>query len=32
MPMMSMPHARYSSDSARVENCGPSMQTYVPPR
>ena len=30
--MTSIPHERYSSDSARVENCGPSMQTYVPPR
>src|SRR5205807_924059 len=32
MPMTSMPHARYSFDSASVENCGPSMFTYVPPR
>ena len=29
--MMSMPQDRYSRDSASVENCGPSMHTYVPP-
>ena len=30
--MMSKPAARYAFDSATVENCGPSMHTYVPPR
>ena len=32
MPMTSAPQRRYSSDSARVENAGPSMTTSVPPR
>ena len=32
MPMTLAPQLRYSSDSARVENCGPSITTYVPPR
>jgi hypothetical protein len=27
MPMTEAPHERYRFDSARVENCGPSMQT-----
>src|SRR6266851_2703984 len=31
MPMTSIFQLRYSSLSARVENCGPSMQRYVPP-
>src|SRR6266542_3826442 len=30
--MTSIPHDRYSRDSASVENCGPSMFTYAPPR
>lgn len=29
IPMMSCPRRRYSSLSASVENCGPSMQTYM---
>src|ERR1043165_6980831 len=32
MPMMSMFQERYTFDSATVENAGPSMQRYVPPR
>ena len=32
MPITSAPQLRYRFDSARVENCGPSMHTYVPPR
>src|SRR5438128_754427 len=32
MPITSIPHDLYRFDSASVENCGPSMQRYVPPR
>ena len=32
MPITSNFSCRYVCDSASVENAGPSMQTYVPPR
>ena len=30
IPIISQPHDLYKFDSANVENCGPSMQIYVP--